>query len=103
MVDPFALHDLLSKHGQQHLLAEVAALDPAQRERYLAQLAGIDWAELGHPAVPLPAGEVGASRVITRTERQARSAALRAAGAGRREPDRRACHAWHRREPPTHG
>ena len=80
MVDPFALNDLLAKHGQEHLLAELATLGAEQRERYLAQLASIDWAELSHAAAPLPAGEVGASRVITRSERQARAATLRAAG-----------------------
>ena len=80
MPDPFAVADLLARHGQSHLLSEVAGLDPATREGFLARLTQIDWEEFAHPAEPPPLGQVGPSRVVTMTERAKRHVELSAAG-----------------------
>ncbi len=80
MPDPFAVADLLARHGQSHLLSEVGGLDPATRDGFLARLMEIDWAEFAHPAEPPAAGQVGASRVVTMDERVQRHAQLTAAG-----------------------
>ena len=80
MPDPFAVADLLARHGQSHLLADVAALDSATRDAFLARLAEIDWAEFTDSAEPPTPGQVGPSRVVTMTERAKRHAELTAAG-----------------------
>ena len=72
--------DVLAAHGQEHLLAGVDELEPAQRERFLARLAEVDWEELARPAEPPPLQRVGASRVITLAERAERSDELFTAG-----------------------
>ena len=72
MFDPFSLADLLKRHSQEHLLAEVASLDAAAREAFLLRIAEIDWAEMAHHAEPPPMGQVGASRVVTMDERARR-------------------------------
>ena len=54
MSDPFAIADLLRRHGQEHLLAGTAGLDAASRERFLQRLAEIDWEEMTHHAEPPP-------------------------------------------------
>ncbi len=80
MVDPFVLSETLTAHGQGHLLAGLADLPAAERERFLARLQEIDWDELAHPAGALAGGTVGASRVITLAERATRAAAITARG-----------------------
>jgi len=80
MFDPFSIADLLKRHGQEHLLAEVASLDAATRDAFLTRLAGIDWEEMTTHAEPPPMGQVGASRVVTIAERALRRAALAKAG-----------------------
>ena len=80
MSDVFTLSDNLARHGQQHLLEGVDALDEASRDIYLARLAAIDWEELAHPCDPVAIESVGASRVIDDTERAERADALATAG-----------------------
>lgn len=80
MPDPFAVADLLARHGQSHLLADLAGLDPTTRDGFLARLADIDWEELAHHAEPPAPGQVGASRVVTPAERAQRHDELSAAG-----------------------
>lgn len=80
MFDPFTVADLLTRHRQDHLLAEVAALAAPARDAYLRRLAEIDWEEMTHHAEPPSMGEVGSSRVVTMDERARRHAALSPAG-----------------------
>ena len=80
MTDAFALAELLSRHGQTHLLTGVEQLPAVERTAYLARLADIDWEELQHHSSPPPAGTVGKSRVIDLTERVARSSELERIG-----------------------
>lgn len=80
MLDPFALADLLKRHGQDHLLADVAALDAPTREAFLRRVSEVDWAEMAHHAEPPPMGQVGASRVVTMEERARRRGELAKAG-----------------------
>jgi UDP-N-acetylglucosamine/UDP-N-acetylgalactosamine diphosphorylase len=76
MFDPFTIADHLKRHGQEHLLADVASLDPATRDAHLRRLGEIDWQEMTHHAEPPAMGEVGASRVVTLEERARRRAEL---------------------------
>jgi len=80
MTDAFALAELLSRHGQSHLLVGVDQLPAAERTAYLARLADIDWEELQHHSSPPPAGTVGKSRVIDLSERATRRAELERIG-----------------------
>src|SRR4051812_30694807 len=80
MFDPFTIADLLKRHGQEHLLTGVAALDERTRTAFLERVAEIDWEEMTHHASPPPMGEVGASRVVTLAERAQRRAELATAG-----------------------
>lgn len=80
MFDPFSIADLLKRHGQEHLLSEVASLDAATRDAFLRRVAEIDWEEMTHHAEPPPMGQVGASRVVTMDERARRRAELVTAG-----------------------
>jgi UDP-N-acetylglucosamine/UDP-N-acetylgalactosamine diphosphorylase len=80
MFDPFSLADLLKRHGQEHLLADVAQLDAPTRDAFLRRISEIDWAEMAHHAEPPPMGQVGASRVVTMEERARRRAELLTAG-----------------------
>jgi UDP-N-acetylglucosamine/UDP-N-acetylgalactosamine diphosphorylase len=81
MFDPFALADVLKRHGQEHLLAGVHDLEAHVRDAFLERIGEIDWAEMAHHAEPPPIGEVGASRVVTLAERATRRAELVRAGA----------------------
>ncbi len=77
------MHDIqerLARHGQAHLLEDIDQLDAEIRERFLARLAAVDWAELAHPAAPVPVAEVGASRVVDAAERIRRGEELVRAG-----------------------
>jgi UDP-N-acetylglucosamine/UDP-N-acetylgalactosamine diphosphorylase len=80
MTDPFALAETLRAQGQEHLLAGVEALQPAQRSAFLARLAAVDWAELAKPSEPPPTGALGPSRVLDPAERIRRHDELSAAG-----------------------
>jgi UDP-N-acetylglucosamine/UDP-N-acetylgalactosamine diphosphorylase len=80
MPDPYALADLLQRHGQAHLLDHLKTLPAEAREPFAQRLADIDWEELQHHAEPPALDAVGASRVITLAERARRSAELVAAG-----------------------
>ncbi len=80
MVDPFAVSEMLNKHGQAHLLAGLEQLDGATRERFLERLAEIDWVELHHRTAVHNAGEVAASRVVDVAQRERRRAELEPIG-----------------------
>jgi UDP-N-acetylglucosamine/UDP-N-acetylgalactosamine diphosphorylase len=78
--DPFALADVLTSNGQEHLLAHLQTLPEGERAAFAERLAEIDWDEQQHPAEPPSLTDVGASRVITLQERNERNAELAAAG-----------------------
>jgi UDP-N-acetylglucosamine/UDP-N-acetylgalactosamine diphosphorylase len=80
MTDVFTLAELLTRHGQGHLLAGIEQLPAAERSAYLARLADIDWEELQHHSSPPASGTVGKSRVIDLDERSQRRTELARVG-----------------------
>ena len=76
MTDVFTLAELLTRHGQGHLLAGIEQLPATERSVYLARLADIDWEELQHHSSPPASGAVGKSRVIDFNERAQRRTEL---------------------------
>jgi UDP-N-acetylglucosamine/UDP-N-acetylgalactosamine diphosphorylase len=73
------MHEL-ERHGQGHLLAGLDELQPGERDRFLARVDQIDWAELAAPAEPPPPGQVGPPHVVTLAEQAERRAELASAG-----------------------
>jgi UDP-N-acetylglucosamine/UDP-N-acetylgalactosamine diphosphorylase len=80
MTDVFTLAELLTRHGQGHLLAGIEQLPAAERSAFLARLADIDWEELQHHSSPPASGAVDKSRVIDFNERAQRRAELERIG-----------------------
>jgi UDP-N-acetylglucosamine/UDP-N-acetylgalactosamine diphosphorylase len=74
------VRSLLEAHGQEHLLDGVDQLDPAVRDRFVARLAEVDWAELERPAQPPRRDEVEPAQVLTLDQRAGREDELREAG-----------------------
>jgi UDP-N-acetylglucosamine/UDP-N-acetylgalactosamine diphosphorylase len=76
MLDPFALSELLTTHGQSHLLHGVDQLSEEDRRRYLQRLSQINWEELN----PAPSGgtstEISASRIVDLQEKARRAPEL---------------------------
>lgn len=71
---------MTAPHGQAHLLEGLNQLPADTRERFVARLEEVDWAELAAPAEPPSPEEVEPPRVLTLAEREARRPELAAAG-----------------------
>ena len=80
MVDAFSLAETLKQQNQEHLLNDVDSLGDAERQAYLERLSQVNWQELQEPAEHIPMSAVGASRVVTLSERTERRDELRSIG-----------------------
>lgn len=75
------LRERLTRHGQEHLLAGIEALEPGTRDAFVTRLAAVPWEELEHDPPPPPAADdVEAPSVVTLADRARLGSEPEAAG-----------------------